>query len=310
MKAWVQDPVIKHELSKPDASDRARQVYHALHDPSFFPGVRDILNIITPIVDEIIKAEGDQSSISQVIPRWTRVWLHLELIASSSPTVNWSELWNKLLRRRQRQLTPLHSLAYWMTPATITSGEYMLPALLDSCLNTLARYIEPHDLHTAQKTFLSYKNRTGNFAEGTRGWQFVEDPETFWQLHHGECPALATLAYRLQHTLANEVPSERAFSVMKLLKSKTRNKLNDERTNMLLFIQMNLRVLSRSHKNTEQTNQSESESEAEEDEDTNIPCIIAPIEASEIQTHAIQEEERPAYTGTNWPLHDCRPHLD
>jgi hypothetical protein len=66
LKAWVQDPVIKHELSKPDASNRARQVYHALHDPSFFPGVRDILNIITPIVDEITKAEGDQSSISQM----------------------------------------------------------------------------------------------------------------------------------------------------------------------------------------------------------------------------------------------------
>jgi hypothetical protein len=52
---------------------------------------------------------------------------------------------------------------------------------------------------------------------------------------------------------------------MKLLKSKTRNKLNDERTNMLLFIQMNLRVLNRSHKNTEQTSLSESDSEAEED---------------------------------------------
>ena len=54
---------------------------------------------------------------------------------------------------------------------------------------------------------------------------------------------LSNLADRLWYTLATEVPSERAFSALQIAKSKTRNRLTDNRVDKLLFVQMNLRAL-------------------------------------------------------------------
>jgi hAT family C-terminal dimerisation region len=51
---------------------------------------------------------------------------------------------------------------------------------------------------------------------------------------------LLNLADRLWHTLVTKVPSERAFSAFQIAKSKIRNRLEDNRVNKLLFIQMNL----------------------------------------------------------------------
>lgn len=54
---------------------------------------------------------------------------------------------------------------------------------------------------------------------------------------------LAALALRNLHTPANSVPSERAFSVMNILRNKTRNRLSAERAAKLTFIYINSRVL-------------------------------------------------------------------
>jgi len=61
----------------------------------------------------------------------------------------------------------------------------------------------------------------------------------FWQLHFDDNNALAQLADRVLHTLANSVPCERAFSALNQLHTKTRNSLTPERVNKLLYIQIN-----------------------------------------------------------------------
>jgi hypothetical protein len=67
----------------------------------------------------------------------------------------------------------------------------------------------------------------------------------FWQLHFDDNNALAQLADRVLHTLANSVPCERAFSALNQLHTKTRNALTPERVNKLLYIQINSRTLRR-----------------------------------------------------------------
>jgi hAT family C-terminal dimerisation region len=67
----------------------------------------------------------------------------------------------------------------------------------------------------------------------------------FWQLHFNNNNALAQLADRVLHTLANSVPCERAFSALNQLYIKTRNALTPERVNKLLYIQINSRTLRR-----------------------------------------------------------------
>jgi hypothetical protein len=97
----------------------------------------------------------------------------------------------------------------------------------------------------------------------------------FWQLHWDDNNLLAKLAIRVFHTLANEVPSERVFSAMKLLHSKTRNRLSEDRVDKLLFIQINTRTLRRRPK--VRTRDEETDGSSTEDETDISPCQFAPL---------------------------------
>jgi hypothetical protein len=79
----------------------------------------------------------------------------------------------------------------------------------------------------------------------SKGPHHNNNPELFWQLHWDDNNLLAKPAIRVFHTLTNEVPSQRVFSAMKILHSKTRNRLREDRVDKLLFIQINLRTLRR-----------------------------------------------------------------
>jgi hAT family C-terminal dimerisation region len=74
---------------------------------------------------------------------------------------------------------------------------------------------------------------------------YKDEPTLFWQLHHDDSRALYQLAYRIHCTLANSVPSERAFSAINLTHTKLRSKLAPERVDKLLYVQINRRVLRR-----------------------------------------------------------------
>jgi uncharacterized protein (DUF4415 family) len=56
-------------------------------------------------------------------------------------------------------------------------------------------------------------------------------------------PTLAPLTLRLYNLVANSVASERSFSTMNFVHSKTRNRLSAEKVNKLVYIQMNDSVL-------------------------------------------------------------------
>jgi hypothetical protein len=57
------------------------------------------------------------------------------------------------------------------------------------------------------------------------------------------CPELAPFAEKLMRTCANSVTSERAWSAMNFIHSKSRNSLSLEAVDKLLFIYMNVRSL-------------------------------------------------------------------
>jgi hypothetical protein len=54
-----------------------------------------------------------------------------------------------------------------------------------------------------------------------------------------------TLALRLASTIANSVPSERSFSILRLLQNKLRSRLTAQRIDKLQYIYINERVLGR-----------------------------------------------------------------
>jgi len=106
-------------------------------------------------------------------------------------------------------------------------------------LTTLRAHLPPSDVPRATQAFLRFYTRRGPFREDHSSWDYAEDPVMFWQLHFDDNNALAQLADRVLHTLANSVPCERAFSALNQLHTKTRNSLTPERVNKLLYIQIN-----------------------------------------------------------------------
>jgi hypothetical protein len=58
-------------------------------------------------------------------------------------------------------------------------------------------------------------------------------------------PHISRIALRLFRTPCNSVPSERSFSIQNIIHDKKRNRLLPEKTNKLMYIYMNRRVLDR-----------------------------------------------------------------
>jgi hypothetical protein len=74
-------------------------------------------------------------------------------------------------------------------------------------------------------------------------WDHINEDWTFWFSIKDEAPVLAQLVIRILTTIANSVPSERAFSTMKLQHTKLRNRLVPSRVDKLVFIHINQRIL-------------------------------------------------------------------
>jgi hypothetical protein len=252
LRAWRIDPRITIEINKAKASDRIRKVAEVLMQPRFFESVAEIIQVIGPIVDEITKAEGDDCHIGLVIPRWRRVWDHLR-VASIGSTVDWTSangLMVKLNKRYQRQITPLHTLAFWLLPRTILDHNSFDQHTYEqtTVLSTIRRYTTEQDYPAARDAFLNYYTKQDAFSPRNEAWECADNPKVFWQLYWDSSPALAALAIRLWNTIANEVPCERAFSTLRNTKSKIRNRLTDENVDKLLFIHINTRVFARKAK--------------------------------------------------------------
>ena len=63
---------------------------------------------------------------------------------------------------------------------------------------------------------------------------------------------LAPLAVRLFSSIANSVPSERAFSAMNYIHNRYRNRLTAENAEMLIFVFMNWREQKAIHEDTDE----------------------------------------------------------
>jgi hypothetical protein len=114
---------------------------------------------------------------------------------------------------------------------------------------------------------MAYYTRSKVFQQDQEAWTMAKDPGLFWQMHYDDSKELYLLATRLLHTLANSVPSERSFSSMNILHSKSRNRLTVERVSKILYIQVNRRTLGRVGKRVAQLEEELDTTDDDDDED-------------------------------------------
>jgi hypothetical protein len=68
-------------------------------------------------------------------------------------------------------------------------------------------------------------------------------PKEFWLMQFQHTKFLGKFGFRLFSTPGNSVPSERSFSFQNDIHNKSRNKLQSEKVNKLIYISMNSKVL-------------------------------------------------------------------
>jgi hypothetical protein len=116
---------------------------------------------------------------------------------------------------------------------------------------------DPAHYKQAITDFYSFKDRRGVFHATARCWDYIDEDWTFWFSIKDEAPILARLAIRILTTTANSVPSERAFSTMKLQHTKLRNRLVPSRVDKLVFIHINRHILAAGPKAIHQATENE-----------------------------------------------------
>jgi len=219
-----------------------------VHSRPFWNNLSEFLDILQPIHNGQSASEADNSHVGHVIPRWGGIATHLQQLVNQAPESPAALILPHLNERQERQLKPLHWAAYYLDPRNV---EIAMPN--QDAYNLLRRFLTRMDpggnnrdgLPAAFTQLLLYRAREGPFAQENAPWDVAEHPIAFWSFMIEFVSHISRIAIRLFRTPCNSVPSERSFSVQNAIHDKARNRLLLARTDKLIYIYMNRRVLDR-----------------------------------------------------------------
>jgi hypothetical protein len=195
-------------------------------------------------------SESGKSHLGHVLSRWLGILDNLN--AKKVEFLN--ELSTFLLpedgtfgHRYQRQVKPIHVTAYYLLPENRTTN---MPANFESQIQTFLRqYTSTQaDYQTISYEFESFRAQESPFEYGRRCWDLSEHPKLFWHAAMSHTKLLGKLAYRIFSAPVNSVASERAFSTQNLIHTASRNALHSARTNKLVYLYTNGRILNQFEK--------------------------------------------------------------
>jgi uncharacterized protein (DUF2267 family) len=157
---------------------------------------------------------------------------YLALILAQSGPLN---------ERLNTQTQPIHWAAFLLDPISALRA---LDLAGQECAKhwILERVKNKKAVSCSIQDFLGRKN---GFTKSHISNLHIDDPVRYWTSYFNskDHDGLARFAVRLFQTVVNSVASERAFSAMRLIISKLRNRLSPEKANKLIFIYMSQRVL-------------------------------------------------------------------
>jgi len=229
-----------------DPRSDCKSIESLINDRSFWDKLRGLKNLLEPIHEAQKMSESTHSSLDKVYPRWLQIHTHLDEISKegSSP---WAHEVKAYMTRRasgwnerlEKQVVAVHLVAYILNPENRSAWSVLAG-------NQQQKVIDWLDLYGGSEIleqFYDYLDQENNFHPAQPQWKFTDKVKLFWKTPGAR--ALAIVAKRLLNTTANSVASERAFSVQNLLHNKSRNRLDPERVNKLIYIYINLRSLKR-----------------------------------------------------------------
>ncbi|KAK9987745.1 hypothetical protein SO802_027984 [Lithocarpus litseifolius] len=221
-----------------------------------------ILEFTAPIYDMLRIADTNKPCLHLVYEMWdsmiekvkAAICRH-EGLEDDQYSSFWSVVYDILIDRWTKNCTPLHCLAHSLNPKYYSiewlsenpkrispHRDHEISMERSKCLE---RYFEDEDeLKVVKYEFATFSG--GRFPSPdalTDRWAL--QPLVWWQYHGPTFPILQTLAFKLLGQPCSSSCAERNWSTYKFIHSLKRNKMVPARTENLVYVHSNLRLLSR-----------------------------------------------------------------
>jgi hypothetical protein len=247
LRNYVDDE--NYEMLASEKKAKKPWVRPTIKNSDFFNTITTILRIIQPFHEAQIMSESNASNIMLVRTRWQTLESHLISLRESlqEEGIDFEAVFKKFQLRRHKQLQDHHLLAYYLFPA---NARALLPDserdLVFGALKSMTTTND--DFLKAKAELYNYRAQREVYSSGRSCWDYRSTPLTFWDDCDSEGAILPQIARRLAQTIANSVPSERAFSTMNLIHSKSRNRLSPAKVEQQVYIHVNRRILDHPHR--------------------------------------------------------------
>lgn len=208
-----EDALIEY-ASDPHA-DLSVELKERLQSGTLFEGLKQLRALLQPVDMVIRQPEGERASLSDVPGRWQKLWTSLNSMGH-----NWSEVsrfttgvdWSF-----SPQVLPIHLAAWALDSDKARDNPQPLhPAHEDLVIEFLQAVVRPQSARNRiVSQFLHYRSQKGFFSTSSLGWEMPGN-RNFWLYYSTRAPELSAIALRLLNSVANSVPSERAFSFLNI----------------------------------------------------------------------------------------------
>lgn len=243
LRLWVADP---------RAEIKNGRVKQYILDPLFWDSLKKLALLIKPLHEAQKMSESNKATLGDVVPRWNDLKAKFQSLRPIIPQVSAiidqphcsasPNSHDSVFDTRMKvQTLPIHAASYYLTPTNVAKS--MSDKDRDSVIKWLMKVTQEKDWTALRSAFWSFRTQKEGFHHNDQSWMDKENPVLFWRTHLDRYPELAIIATRIFETIANSVPSERAFSCMNLVHSKQRNRLGPLKVAKLVYIYMNQRTL-------------------------------------------------------------------
>ena len=235
--------MLRHYTHEHQENDLAFNAIEYLGSPHFWAELEQLRELLQPLHEALKMSESNKTHLGTVVERWKGMYAHLMRMQRDFPVLSDFVQQDGIFSSRyQRQIIPIHIVAYYLTPTN-----YSLPIPLEfesKIFDFFVRYTDSADQAALiHSEFIQYRNQLSPFEPPRVCWKHASNPRVFWLTQMSYTTLLGKLAVRVFSTPANSVSSERSFSTQNYIHTNTRNALQSDKVDKLIYMYMNERTL-------------------------------------------------------------------
>ncbi|KAH9291975.1 hypothetical protein KI387_042840, partial [Taxus chinensis] len=243
-------------------TEGAQKVKNLILEDPWWDRVGYLLRFTEPIMSMIRFTDTDQPCLGEIYDGIDSMIEKIKAVINAKEQdpeeIFFKQVKSILIERWNKMTTPLHLLAFALTPRFYSTEILSLPGRVapyrdaevsEGYMVALARlFPDPEAQDQVMVEFGNFIAETGHSLLALRS-KYKMDAHMWWYLHGTSSAYLQPLAIKVLAQVASSSSSERNWSTYNFIHSQKRNRLGAKRAEDLVYIHSNLRLLS--HKQPE-----------------------------------------------------------